>query len=163
MTRYSDNIYSGFEAVTSGLSSRSPVNLSKTYNFSGAGNTTPVTRTGTFPPGVQNVIATLFITNAGGAAVSNKIVVSAGGNDMVTVDQFGSAAGVATYTTTSIARFTYIASACAAPPAPATSQTNGGEVPFAVSFTPVAADSAGTYQIVLDFNRADQGLFGTTS
>lgn len=162
MTRYSDNIYSGFDAVTSALASRSPVMLCKTYNFAGAGNTTAVTRTGTFPPGVQNVRAEIFVTQQASATVSNKITVSAGGFDMVTIDQFGSATGIASDTKVGVVRFTYIASACANPPLP-TSTNNGGEIPFAVTFVPVSADKTGTYQIRINFNRADQGMTGTTS
>lgn len=162
MTRFSDNIYSGFEALTSGTSSRSPVMLCKTYNFAGAGAAAAVTRTGTFPPQVQNLRAEIFITQQASATVSNKITVSAGGFDLVTIDQFGSATGVASDTKASVARFTYIASACANPPAPA-STNNGGEIPFSVTFLPVSADKTGTYQVKLTYNRADQGLFGTTS
>lgn len=164
MTRFTDNIYSGADAVVSALASRSAVSLTKTYVFAGAGNTTPVTRAGVFPPNSQNLAAELFITNAGGAAVSNKVTVSAGGVDLLTIDQFGSAAGYAVQTTTSIARFTVVASACAILNPPATNQTNGGEIPFNVTFLPVAGDSTGTYQVVLNFNRSDTGgMAGTTS
>ena len=79
MTRYSDNIYSGFQALTSATSSKSAVSLRKgQYNLSGAGNTTAVTRNGVFPPNTQNLKAELYITNAGSATVSNKITISAG-------------------------------------------------------------------------------------
>lgn len=164
MTRYSDNIYSGFDAITSGLSSRSPVQLCKTFNFAGAGSTTVVTRTGTFPPNVQNLAATLYIVQNGSATVSNKIVVSAGGVDLLTVDQFGSSGGFVPYSTVvGKGRITMIASACANPPAPASSN-NGGEIPFAVSFTPVSADKTGSYQLMLSYNRSDTGgMAGTTS
>lgn len=162
MTRYSDNIYSGFQGVTSAASSKSVVVLRKVYNFSGAGNTTAVTRTGTFPPGVQNLTARIFITQAASATVSDKITVSAGGFDLVTIDQFGSAAGVAGDTKVGVARFTYIASACAQPPAPA-STNNGGEIPYALTFLPVSADKVGQYQIELTFNRADSNTLGVTA
>lgn len=158
MTRFSDNILSGFEAATSAASSRSPVVLCKTYNFAAVGGTTPITQTGTLPPNVQNLTAGLFITQQASATTSNKITVSAGGNNLLTIDQFGSASGYANQTTTGVARFTLVASACAAPPVPATNQTNGGEIPFAITFLPVSADKTGTYQIVLTYNRMDRAF-----
>lgn len=164
MTRYSDNIYSGFDAVTSALSSRSSVALNKTYNFSGNGTATPVTRNGVFPPNTQNVSFELYVTQQGSANVSNKISVSAGGFNLMVIDQFGSAAGYGFQTTTSFARFTAVASAMANPPVPATGQTNGGEIPFAVTFLPVTDDTTGTYQLSITFNRSDTGgMAGTTS
>lgn len=163
MTRYSDNIYSGFQALTSATSSKSAVTLRKTYNFAGAGNTTAVTRLGVFPPNVQNLKATLYITNQGSATVSDKITVSAGGTDLITITSFGSSSGIASDTKVGVATFTYVASACANPPVPATNQTNGGEIPFAITFLPVSADKTGTYQIELSFGRADTNTLGVTS
>jgi len=163
MTRYSDNIYSGFQAPTSAASSKSAVTLCKTYNFTGAGSTTAVTRSGTFPPNTQNLSAELFIIANASATTSNKITVSAGGTNLITIDQFGSAQGYAAVTTTSLARFTVIASACATVAAPATNQTNGGEIPFSVTFLPVSADKTGSYQLCLTFNRADTNTLGITA
>lgn len=163
MTRYSDNIYSGFQALTSATSSKSPVVLRKVYNFSGAGNATAVTRNGVFPPNAQNLTARIFITQQASATVSDKITVSAGGFDLVTITSFGSATGVAGDTKVGVATFTYIASACASIPVPSTNQTNGGEIPFAVTFLPVSADKTGTYQVELSFNRADTNTLGVTS
>lgn len=164
MTRYSDNIYSGFDAVTSALSSRSAVQLCKTYNFAGAGSTTAVTRTGVLPPNSQNLSVCLYIVQNGSATVSNKITVSAGGTDLVTIDQFGSAGGYVPYATVvGKGRITMIASACANPPVPAGSN-NGGEIPFSVTFAPVSADKTGSYQLMLSYNRSDTGgMAGTTS
>lgn len=162
MTRWSDNLYSGNDAVTSALASRSAVQLTKTFNFAGAGNTTAVTRNGVFPANIQNLSTVLYITNAASATVSNKITVSAGGNNLTVIDQFGSAQGVAFQTTTSLARFTPIASACASPVPPTSSDR--GEIPFAVTFVPVSADKIGTYQLVLNYSRSDTGgMAGTTS
>lgn len=163
MTRYSDNIYSGYQSVTSALSSKSAVVLTKTFNFGGAGNTVPVTRSGTFPPNTQNLTAELFIIVNASATVSNKITVSAGGTNLLTVDQFGSAQGYAPLTTTGIARFAIIASACANVTPPATGQINGGEIPFSVTFLPVSADKTGSYQLCLTFNRADTSTLGVTA
>lgn len=154
MTAFKDNLYSGNIALTSATSSLSAVRMGKTFNFAGAGNVTAVTRSGVFPPNVENVIATLYITNAGSATVSNKITVSAGGNNMLVIDQFGSAVGIASSTTTSIARFAPIVSAMAAPTAPAASN-NGGEIPFSITFVPVSADKTSTCQLHLTYNRTD--------
>lgn len=162
MTRYSDNIYSGFQAVTSALSSKSTVVLRKVYNFAGAGSVTAVTRNGVFPPGAQNLTARIFITQQASATVSDKITVSAGGTDLVTITAFGSATGVAGDTKAGVATFTYVASACANIPVPA-STNNGGEIPFAVTFLPVSADKTGTYQVELTFNRADSNTLGVTA
>ncbi len=163
MTRFSDNIYSGFQAATSAASSKSMVVLRKVHNFVGNSTTTAVTKTGTFPPNTQNLTARLFvIQNATSATVSDKITVSAGGTNLITIDQFGSAGGVAGDTKAGFARFTYIASACAAPPVPATGQVNGGEIPYSVTFVPVSADNQGSYQLELTFNRADTNTLGTT-
>lgn len=154
MTAWKDNIYSGNMATTSAASSLSAVQMGKTYNFAGNGTATPVTRTGTFPPNVENVLATLYVTNAGSANVSNKITVSAGGNNLVVIDQFGSAQGMSSVSLTSFARVTPVVSAMASPVAPSP-QNNGGEIPFSVTFLPVTDDTSGTYQIRLTFNRAD--------
>lgn len=163
MTRYSDNIYSGFQAVTSALSSKSVVRLTKgPYAFAGAGNTTAVTRTGVFPPGTQLLTARVWITQQGSATVSDKIVVSAGGTDLITIDQFGSATGTAADTKAGLARFTYVASACFAPPVPASSN-NGGEIPFSVTFTPVSADKTSVVNVELNFSRADSNTLGITA
>lgn len=163
MTRYSDNIYSGFQGLTSASTSKSAVVLRKVYNFSGAGNAVAVTRAGTFPPNTQNIKATLYITQQGSATVSDKITVSAGGFDLITITSFGSATGVVGDTKAGVATFTYIASACANPPVPATNQTNGGEIPFAVTFLPVSADKTGNYQLEISFSRADTNTLGVTS
>jgi len=154
MTRYSDNILSGFQAATSAASSQSFVRLGKTHNFTAVGGTTPITQTGTLPPNAQNLLTTLYITNAASATTSDKITVSAGGTNLVVIDQFGSAVGIGSATTTSFARFTYTASACALVPAPA-STNNGGEIPYSVTFLPVSADKVGTYQLHISFNRKD--------
>lgn len=154
MTSFKDNLYTGNLALTSATSSLSPVRLSKTFTFSGNGSATQVTRSAVFPPNTENVIATLYVTNAGSANVSNKITVSAGGNTLVTLDQFGSAVGIGSASLAAFLRVTPIVSAMASPTAPATS-TNGGEIPFAVTFLPVTDDTTGTYQLHISFNRAD--------
>lgn len=153
MTLYNDNIFSGFNAVTSALSSRSAVALTKSYNFSAVGGSK--TLTGVFPPNVQNLTATLYVTQQGSANTTSKVTVSAGGTDLITIDQFGSATGIEDFTTTSFARFTYVASACQNPPAPATNQTNGGEVPFAITYIKDAGDPSSTFTVQLNYSRLD--------
>lgn len=156
MTTFKDNIGSGNIAVTSALSNVSWVSLTKTFNFNAIGGTTAITRNGVFPPNTQNLSAELFIVQNASATVSNKITVSCGGTNLLTIDQFGSAGGVIPgVTVTGVGRYTVIASAAANPPAPATGQANGGEIPFAVTFLPVSADKTGSYQLCLTFNRAD--------
>lgn len=155
MTRYSDNIFSGFNAITSALSSRSAVVLTKSYNFNAA--TGSSTMNGTFPPGVQNLAAELFITQQGSANTSNKITVSAGGTNMITITSFGSAAGWANQSVTSLATFTVVASACQNIAVP-TPSINGGEVPFSVTFLKDAGDNTGSCTIKLTYNRTDSGF-----
>lgn len=163
MTRYSDNIYSGYDAITSALSSRSAVQLTKFYDFAGNGSATAVTRTGVFPPDTKNITTCLYITQQGSANVSNKITVSAGGTNLTVIDQFGSASGIGFQSTTSLVRFTPVASAMANPPVP-TGANNGGEIPFAVTFLPVTDDTTGTYRLVINYSRNDTGgMAGTTS
>lgn len=154
MTTFKDNVGSGNIATTSGNSSVGWMRMARTFNFAGNGTATAVTRTAVFPPNTENIIATLYVTNAGSANVSNKITVSAGGNNLVVLDQFGSATGIGSATTTSFLRVTPVVSAMASPTAPATS-TNGGEIPFSVTFLPVTDDTTGTYQLHISFNRAD--------
>lgn len=154
MTSYKDNIYSGNIATTSANSSQSVVLLGRTHRWSATGGTTPTTLTGTFPPNTENLTAYLFVIQNGSATVSNKITVSAGGVNLVTIDQFGSAVGQSGATLTSFARFTYVASACAQVPAPA-SANNGGEIPYSLTFVPVSSDKTGQYQVRLTFNRVD--------
>lgn len=128
--------------------------MSKTFNFAANGTATAVTRTGTFPPNTENVIATLYVTQAGSANVSNKITVSAGGNNLVVLDQFGSAAGIGSASLAGFLRVTPVVSAMASPLAP-TPSNNGGEIPYSVTFLPVTDDTTGTYQLHISFNRAD--------
>lgn len=155
MTSFKDNIFSGNIATTSANSSQSSVVLTRTHKFSAIGGTTAITQTGTFPPNTQNVTGELYIIQNASATVSDKITVSAGGTNLFTVDQFGSAGGyIPAVTVASVGRFTMIASACAAPPAPSPSN-NGGEIPYAVTFLPVSADKTGVYQLCITFNRAD--------
>lgn len=153
MTRYSDNIFSGYDAITSALSSRSPVALVKTYSFNAT--TGSSTQSGVFPPGTQNLTAALYITQQGSATSSDKITVSAGGTTLITLDQFGSASGIAVGNSqTAIARITYVASACQAIPVPS-GANNGGEIPYSVTYLKSSANKTGSCSISLNFNRID--------
>lgn len=154
MTSFKDNIFSGNIATTSANSSQSIVSLRRTHRWSSVGGTAAITQTGTLPPNTENLSAYLYVIQNGSATVSNKVTVSAGGTNLVVIDQFGSAVGQSGGTLTSFARFTYIASACAQVPAPSPAN-NGGEIPYAVTFVPVSADKTGQYQIHLTFNRVD--------
>lgn len=151
MTLYSDNIYSGSNSITSAKSSRSPVQLCKVFNFSAAAGSS--TLNGTFPSGTQNLAAQLFITAQGSATSSDKITVSAGGTDLITITSFGSASGFAVQTTTAVATFTVVASACAAPPIP--SPNDHSEIPFAVTYLKSSANKTGSCQLTIQFNRVD--------
>jgi len=154
MTSFKDNIYSGNIATTSANSSLSAVSLRRTHVFNAVGGTTPQTLTGTLPPNTENISGYLFVVQNASATVSNKITVSAGGTNLFTIDQFGSAGGQSGATLAGFARFTYVGSACATPPVPSP-QTNGGEIPYSVTFLPVSADKTGSYKLHLSFNRAD--------
>lgn len=151
MTRYSDNIYTGNNAITSALSSRSAVVINKTYNFSAAAGSG--TQTGTFPANTQNLRAILYITAQGSATSSDKLTVSAGGTDLITITSFGSSSGLAFQTTTSLATFTVVASACASPPVP--SPNDHGEIPFSITYLKSSANKTGSLQLELIYNRAD--------
>lgn len=156
MTLYNDNIFSGFTAVTSALSSRSAVALTKSYNFSAV--TGSQTQTGVFPPQSQNLTAVLYITQQGSANTTSKVTVSAGGTDLITVTSFGSATGVTMNTAAGLATITYVASACQNIPVPATNQTNGGEIPFAITYAKDAGDPSSTFTVQLRYNRLDTGF-----
>jgi hypothetical protein len=147
MTTYGDNIYSGVQSVTSGASSTSPVVLSRTHRFTGGG---AQNLTGTFPQGTSNLDAKLYILLNASATVSDKITVSAGGVDFITITQFGSTAGVLRQTTTSLGVLTAVASACAVV-AGAASQ----DLAYNVAYPANTAATGADYQLVLTFNRAD--------
>lgn len=154
MTSFKDNIYSGNIATTSGNSSLSAVVLRKTHVFNAVGGVAPITQTGTLPPNTESLSGYLFVVQNASATVSNKITVSAGGNNLFVVDQFGSAGGQSGGSLAGFCRFTYVASACSQPVAP-TSANNGGEIPYAITFVPVSADKTGVYKLHLSFNRQD--------
>lgn len=153
MTTFGDTILSGNIAVTSALSSISPVILCKTHKFTAAtaGSTTAQTLTGTFPIGTQNLDAKLFIIQAAtSATASDKITVSAGGTNLLTFTGFGSAAGILRQTTVGLGTYTPIVSACAVVAGAASA-----ELSYSVTYLPVSASKGTETQIQLFFNRAD--------
>lgn len=166
MTRYSDNIYSGFQASTSAASSKSPVSLHKVHRFTqpSGGGANAVTLSGTFPPGTENITTNLWIMNQStSASTSDKITVSAGGTNLITYTAIGSATGIlSTSTVAGLGAVTVVASACAIPPVP-TSTNNGGEIPYSVTFLPVSASKGTDYRLRINFNRADTNTLGVTA
>ncbi len=166
MTRYSDNIYSGYQAVTSALSSKSAMAMHKVHRFTqpSAGGATPVTLTGTFPPGVEGLTSRLYIMNQStSASTSDKITVSAGGTNLITYTAIGSATGLLGATTVAgLGAVAVVASACGILPVPA-GANNGGEVPYSVTFLPVSASKGTDYKLFLSFGRADSNTLGVTA
>lgn len=150
MTTFGDNIYSGNLAVTSALSSTSPVHLTRTHRFVTVGGATPITQTGTFPQGVTNLDAKLFIIANGSATVSDKITVSAGGVNLIQITQFGSTSGVLRSTTTGLGVLTTFASATC-PVAGAAA----AELSYSITYLPASASNAVSTQLQLSFSRVD--------
>lgn len=143
MTTYGDNIQTGQEALTSGLSSIAGCGYTRTFRILGTGGAAQ-TQQFVLPSGVQNLDAKLFIIQVGSAATSDKITVSAGGQDFHTFTSFGSASGIVRQTTTALGTLTSIASACS-------NLSTTAEVSAAITFAGV--DAAADYQVQLFFNR----------
>lgn len=156
MTRYSDNIYSGYQSITSALSSKSATDLCKVYNVS-AGTTVTAVIAGTFPPQTQGISARLYVTQAGAATTNDNINLyingsASNGQKVLSFLAVGSAA-------ISVLPTTFVTSAAANPQPPATGVNNGGEIPFKIV---VSSVSTASYQIKLNFNRADTNTLSTT-
>lgn len=149
MTQFSDNIYSGFIGLTSALSSVSSVVLSQSY-FVSAGAGVNQTISSLFPPQTMNINSAVYVVQQGAATTNDNIVLwvngsAANGQRILSFTAIGSAANQR-YTPT-----TYITSAAANPPLPASS-TNGGEIPFKII---VSSVSTASYQIQVTFQRQD--------
>jgi hypothetical protein len=144
MTTFGDNIYSGTTALTSGLSSQSEVVLSRTFQFTGSG-----TQNFVLPQNVLNLNATCYITQQGSAATSDKITVSAAGQDYITFSSMGSALGLVEVTTAGLGTKTVVASA-----ASVVAATLSTEVTAAITL--LSVDTAARYQVQLRFNRLRQ-------
>ncbi len=141
MTGYADNIYSGSPALTSALSSYSPVGLTRSFRFTGGGAST---QNFVFPQGTQNVNATCYIIQDGSAATTDSITVSAGGTTLLTFSSMGSAGGLIEVTTVALGTKTVVASACA-------NLSTTAEVSAAITLA--STDTATDYQVNLFFNR----------
>lgn len=150
MTRFTDNIYSGGQAVTSAASSRSPVQLTRTHRFTGG---VSQTQTGTFPIGTMNLDSKLYILLNASTTVADKITVSAGGTNFLVWSAFGSTAGIARQTTAGLATYAPVASACAVVAGAA-----AAELTYSVTYLGGTDATGADYQIQLLFSRqiADQ-------
>jgi hypothetical protein len=141
MTTFADNINSGLLAVSSGLASYSPVQLSRTFRFTGGG---AQSQDFVFPTGVQNLNATCYIIQDGSAATTDSITVSAGGTTLITFSSMGSAAGIVEITTAALGTKVVVASACS-------NLSTTAEVSAAITLS--STDTATDYQVQLRFSR----------
>lgn len=132
----------GLQALTSGLSSITPVEYSRTVNITGAtGSQTIVV-----PANVQNLDAKLYITTAGSAATTDAISVSAdGGVNLISISSIGSARGVLRVTTAGLGVLTTSSAA-------ANSLNVANETTLNIAAT--KSDAASTYQLQLMFTCA---------
>lgn len=146
MTSWRDNILTGAPAVTSALSSLSPVRLSRTFRFTGGSGT----QSFVFPTGVCNLNAVCYINANGSAATTDKITVSAAGTNLLSFTSMGSATGIVEVTTAALGTKTVIASACSVVTNTVT------EVTAAVTL--LSTDTAADYQVTLLFDRIRQNL-----
>lgn len=156
MTRYTDNILSGRDALVSADASKSQVVLRKSY-FVSAGAGINVTVSGVFPSGVQNVNAAIYVVQQGAATTNDNIILYANGNaatgtKLLSFLAVGSAAS-------RLAPTTYITSACAFPPVVA-GTGYAGEIPFQVI---VSSVSTASYQIEINYDRGNSTSLGTTN
>lgn len=157
MTRFSDNLLSGFQAVTSALSSKSQVILRRTA-FVSAGANVNVVIAGTLPPLAQDLYGAVYtVQNAATAHDTITMYINGSASNGTQVMQWtnqGSAANARNAPTT------LVASACAFPQAPATNASNGGEIPYKIL---VSSVSTASYQIIIDFDRGNSTALGTTT
>lgn len=150
MTTFSDNIQSGLLALTSGQASYAPVQLSRTFNFSGGG---AATQQFVLPTGCQNLNATCYIIQDGSAATTDSITVSAGGTDLITFSSMGSAGGVVETTLAGLGTKVINASAAA-------NLSTTAEVSAAITLN--STDTATNYQVQLRFSRIRVDALGNT-
>lgn len=141
MTTFGDNVQTGAEALTSGQSSIAPALFTRTFQFGGAN---AQTQQFVLPMGVQCLDAKCWILTQGSGATSDKITVSAAGQDYHTFTSMGSALGIVRQTTAGLGTLTSIASATA-------NLSTTAEVSAAATIASV--DLAATYQLQLTFSR----------
>lgn len=148
MTRFSDNVYSGRgQKGALKLDSASSMVMQQTA-FVSAGAGVNVIVSGTFPTGVQNLTATVYVIQAGAATTNDNINVyasgpAATGTKLLSFLAIGSAANQV-YTAP-----TYVVSACQ-------SLSVTQEVPYQII---VSSVSTASYQIQLRYSR----IIGTTT
>lgn len=143
MTTFGDVIQSGNVATTSALSSVSPTMQTRTFRFTVSGGS-PQTLPFMFPSRVRNIDAKLYIEAQGSAATTDKITMSAAGQDLITFSSIGSATGILRQTTVGLGVLTAVASACA-------NLNNVAEVSAAITLASV--DTAAVYQVQVTYNR----------
>lgn len=159
MTRYTDNILSGRDALTSADASKAQVGLKKTY-FVSAGAGVNAIVSGVFPVGAQNVNSAVYVVQNGAATTNDNITLYANGNaatgtKMLSYLAIGSAANLR------ISPTSYVTSACVfIPSAPAGATTYAGEVPFQII---VSSVSTASYSIELTFDRGNTTALNTTT
>lgn len=157
MTRYSDNILSGNNALVSADASKSQVVLRKSY-FVSAGAGINAIVSGTFPVGVENINAAVWVVQQGAATTNDNIILYANGNaatgtKLLSFLAIGSAA-------VRLAPTSYVTSACVFPPVPTNSPGVSGEIPFQII---VSSVSTASYGIEVTFDRGNSSSLGTTT
>jgi len=150
MTGFGDNIYSGLQAITSGVASYAPARYARTFRFTGGG---AATQQFVLPSGVQNLKATCYIIADGTAATTDTITASAGGSTLFTISSFGSVHGVFSQTQAGLGTITYIGSACA-------NLSTTAEVSAALTLA--STDTSTDYQVEVSFSRLRINPLGNT-
>jgi len=158
MTRFSDNILSGGQYLTSAQSSKSQAIFRKTA-FVSAGAGINVTVQGTFPVGTQNISSVVYVVQQGAATTNDNIILwvngsAANGTKILSFLAVGSAA-------TRLNAPTYITSAAVSPPVPSglPAPNIQGEIPFKII---VSSVSTASYSIMVDFDRGNSTSLGIT-
>jgi len=148
MTRYSDNITSGYILPTSAVSQFGNVRYTRSFRFTGGGSQTQQFM---IPTATRNLCSKLYVMAAGSAATSDKITVSGGGNDYVTLTSFGSSTAldvVVRRTTGTVITINYDTSAC---------QNFSMTQETTANVTLLSTDTATDYLFVLMYSR-DEGF-----
>lgn len=146
MTIFGDNIYSGNQALTSALASKSGALFQRYHRFAaGAGGT----QTGVLPIGTRNLDVKVWIRQQSvSAATASRFTVSAAGTNLIAVTGIGSALGVLRTTTVGLGTITNTASATAVLAGAASA-----ELTYSVTMVAASADTTGDYDIQLMFCR----------
>lgn len=156
MTRFTDNILSGNQALVSADASKSQVVLRKSY-FVSAGSGVNAIVSGVFPIGTQDINAAVWVVQPGAATTNDNIILYANGNastgtKLISFLAIGSAAN-------RLAPTSYITSACVFPPVVSNPNGIAGEIPFQII---VSSVSTASYQIELSFDRGNSTALNIT-